>query len=133
MKSSILTACLSLAFGAAAMAQPFSENPDVLPQYPDGTAGLFRFINEKMTWSETDKAGAIEGEMIVTFTVQADGKLSAIEIKKGLSPAINGKIVEVLALMPPWRPARDDGNWVSARYSLAMVVEAGKQLARPFF
>lgn len=124
---------MALAFCLPVAAQPLTENPDVLPQYPDGNAGLFRFLNDNMAWSAEDRERMIEGEMIVTFTVHTDGKLSGIEVKKGLSPAINNGMVGVIQKMPPWRSARDEGQWVSARYSLAMVIQAHKQEVRPLF
>ena len=128
-----ITAIIFFAWCLGAAAQGIANNPEVLPQYPEGNSSLFKFINEQMTYSEQDKENKIEGEMIVTFTVESDGKLSDVSIRKGLSPTINSKLVDVINKMPAWRPARTGGEWVNARYTLALVIQSHDQLARPLF
>ncbi len=134
MKRLIITCCVFFSgFSALAQSGPLVSNPEVLPQYPKGQSGLYAFINDRMTYTEQDRAARIEGEMIVTFVVHRDGRVSDVEIKKGLSPDINSGIIEVIDNMPEWRPARAGGQWVSARYSLAMEINAGARTARPLF
>jgi hypothetical protein len=116
-----------------AQSGPLVAEPEVLPQYPEGTTGLYSFINDQMRYSDEDRTAGIEGEMIVTFIVRQDGRLSDVEIKKGLSPGINSEIRTVIGKMPDWRPGRSGGQWVSARYSLAMKIDAATGTARPLF
>ncbi len=132
MKTFVATFLFVVA-GFVVRAQQFSTAPDVLAQFPDGNTHLFQFINDQMSYSNRDMERKIEGEMIVTFTVETDGHLSDIEVKKGLSSDINTKVVDVIQKMPRWRPGSTNGEQVNSRYTLAMVIQAHNRVARPLF
>jgi periplasmic protein TonB len=44
----------------------------------------------------------IEGFVYVSFVIAKTGKISDIEIVKGLSPDINREVIRVISLMPDW-------------------------------
>ncbi len=125
---------LSVSFCANAQGENMLlSEPEVLPRFGDGNYSLFKYLNENFVFSEEDKAQHIEGEMVVTFVVDTTGKISNVEIRKGLRPSINQKMKEIISQMPPWTPGRAEGRWINSRFSIAMIVESDSARIKPLF
>lgn len=86
-----------------------------------------------MTYVAEDSTKQVSGEMILTFIVDTSGRISNIEIKKGLSLSINSKIIDVIRAMPRWTPGRANSQWINSRYSLALVIRSHEKIAEPVF
>lgn len=136
MKSKIILLLLfSLFFvsGFSQTTESLVENPEVLPKFQGGTIELYKFINDKMSYSSEDKERHASGEFIMTFTVNSSGKISDIEIKKGIGATIDNELKKIVQSMPDWVPGRADRKNIASRFSLTMMVNADMQNITPIF
>ena len=66
----------------------------------------------------------IEGKVIVTFDVNADGTVSNVKVKDSANPLLNDELVNMLETMPSWIPAKQNGRAVKVTYTLPIVFSA---------
>jgi TonB family protein len=66
--------------------------------------------------------GSIEGTSVVQFTVQKDGSLADIKIRKSLSIRFDNEIVKMLKKMPKWIPGKQFGKEVAIRFTLPVKI-----------
>lgn len=101
-----------------AQARPDANRPDVAPQFPGGAAALGAFFQDNIKYSETPGVSAPTGNVLVTATIGADGRLSNPVVAQSLSQAQDAEALRVLALLPPWKPAARKGQPVPVQISL---------------
>lgn len=85
------------------------------PVFPDGESGLVAFINAHRAYPPEAYRRGIEGRVICSFVVNADGAVSHLHIVKGVESSLNDEALRILSLMPPWTPGRLEGRPVPVR------------------
>ena len=91
-----------------------AENrPDHAPAFPGGPEAMGEFFSKNVQVPSKAKQARVTGDVVVTATVGADGKLSNPTIAQGLTPECNAEALRVVLLLPPWQPATRRGVAVS--------------------
>jgi hypothetical protein len=108
-------------------------SPDILAKYPGGTDLLYKFFNNNITFKSEDIEAGITGELVLTFIVNTEGKISDIELKKGINSNINSEITRIVKTMPAWIPAQSKGQLVNSKYSIFLMINASKLSVEPMF
>jgi protein TonB len=101
-----------------AQARPAANRPDVAPQFPGGAAALGKFFQENIKYSEAPGVSSPTGNVVVTATVETDGRLTNPVVAQSLSTAQDAEALRVLALLPAWKPATRKGQPVPVQISL---------------
>jgi TonB family protein len=82
---------------------------DIEPTFPGGQEALMRFIHTNIMYPESAIELGIEGKVYVRFYVEKDGKVSNVELLKGINcPAIEQEALRVVSIMPNWLPGSTD-------------------------
>ena len=82
---------------------------DIEPTFPGGQEALMRFIHTNIMYPESAIELGIEGKVYVRFYVEKDGKVSNVELLKGINcPAIEQEALRVVSIMPNWLPGSAD-------------------------
>ena len=68
--------------------------------------GLGKFIAHNMRYPIQAKQEGIEGRILCSFIVGADGSISNIEVVDGIDP-LDKEAIRVLGLMPKWIPGEN--------------------------
>ena len=92
------------------------EQPDVdkMAEFPGGTMALMSFLSQNIKYPQEAKDNNIQGRVIVTFTVQPDGKVTDAHVEKSVHPLLDAEAIRVVSLMPAFNPAlKADGTPVS--------------------
>ena len=103
---------------------------DQLPQFPGGDTELLNYVNEYVRNNYPWPAGpyGVEGNVFVSFTVEADGSLSNIKVLKGLGFGCDEVALELVKAMPKWKPAMNRGEAVIyPQYALPVRFELSKE------
>jgi hypothetical protein len=108
-------------------------SPDILAKYPGGTKMLYKFFNDNITFKSEDIQASIMGELVLTFVIDTEGKISDIELKKGINTNINSEITRIVKSMPAWIPAQSHGQLVNSKYSIFLMIDATKLNVAPMF
>ena len=99
------------------------QTPDQNPEYPGGQAEMWVFIKGNFQYPDAIREKKIEGEVIIDFTVGVDGRMSNVEIKRVLDPAIDEEVVRVFKLMPDFKPASLKGQPVRVKLTFPVLIE----------
>lgn len=88
---------------------------DQMPQYETGEQGLGKFISHNIRYPREALQKGIEGRILCSFIVAADGSVSNIEVVEGLDSLLNNEAIRVLGLMPKWIPGENEGEKVHVK------------------
>lgn len=95
-----------------------SDAVDERPQFPGGETAMRRFINRERRYPRAEYEAGIEGRVLCSFIVNADGTIGNIDIVRGGTPDMNSEAVRIISNMPRWIPGSVDGCNVPVYYLL---------------
>lgn len=88
---------------------------DKMPYYETGEEGLANFISHNIRYPREALQAGIEGRILCSFIVAADGTVSNIEVVEGFHSSLNDEAIRVLGLMPRWIPGENGGEKVNVK------------------
>jgi len=90
------------------------------PEFPGGTAALRKFLSDNIKYPMRDD---IEGKCYVRFVVRANGKITDVEIMRGIPdcPECDAETVRLIQAMPLWTPGKNNGKPVNSYYNLPVA------------
>lgn len=94
------------------------ENPDVMPEFNGGPAGLMSYIGTNLQYPADAAANNESGTVYVSFIVKSDGSVTAATVEKGVSNLLDGEAKRVVGSMPKWTPGEHQGKKVSVKMVL---------------
>ncbi|NNE55739.1 MAG: energy transducer TonB, partial [Flavobacteriales bacterium] len=94
------------------------EKVDVYPEFPGGQDALFEWIGNNITYPDELEGQGVEGTVIVSFVVQADGSVADAMVVKSLHKKLDKISIEAVNKMPDWKPGEVSGNAVNTEMKL---------------
>ena len=98
------------------------DNADEEASFPGGIAACMKYIADNFRYPNIQGDCSIQGKIVVTFTVNEDGNLSDIKVKKSVYSDLDKEAVRVVKSMPSWIPAKQNGKAVKSRYTLPVYI-----------
>lgn len=92
--------------------------PQVQASYTGGMEAMYSFIRSKIRYPASARRMGLEGPVYVSFVIGRDGKVTKVEVIKGLSPDCDKEAARVIALLPGWNPGRQNDVPVMVRMTL---------------
>lgn len=83
-----------------------------MPEYKSGFNEMVKFISGNMKYPKEARQQEIEGTVHISFVVEKDGKLSNVEVIRGLHPTCDAEALRVVKQMPAWNPGLQAGKAV---------------------
>ncbi len=102
-------------YQAPAVKQQEQVKPQKAASYPGGEKAMYEFIAKNVIYPVSAQENGIEGNVVVEFTVAADGTLSEFKIVKMIDPDLEEAAIVVIKKMPKWIPAQLDGKPVASK------------------
>ena len=104
----------------------FSEIGEPVPCLPMSTDAFFEenlmtYIGNNLVYPEQAKEEKLQGKVIVSFTVEEDGSVTAAKIDKGFNEHCDAEALRIISEMPKWTPAQIDGHTFSQRRSVPIL------------
>lgn len=93
---------------------------EAMPQFPGGQAKLMEFLAANVKYPEAAE-GAIQGRVVVSFTVKKDGSIDNIEVVRSVYPDLDKEAVRVVKLFPNFIPATFNGKAVDCIFTLPII------------
>jgi len=91
-----------------------------MPEFPGGRKAMYEFLSENLVYPEMAKEQKVEGQVIVSFVVGANGSLSKIELARGIGSGCDEEALRLVSIMPAWVPGFHHGKPVPVEYNLAV-------------
>lgn len=91
---------------------------EVMPRYEGGMEAMMKFIRKKIRVPASFRYLTEGGTVYVRFVVQPDGKVSDVEVLRGLSKDCDKEAMRVISIMPGWIAGIQNGTSVPVRMVL---------------
>lgn len=102
--------------GADTTYYPFEEQAE----FKGGIEKMYQYLSENLHYPSEANENNIQGIVRLHFTVEEDGLITNIEIKKGAYKYLDQEAMRVVAEMPNWTPSKDEGTPVKSYYNLPL-------------
>ena len=89
-----------------------------LPEFLGGVEKLYEYLGNNINYPEQAKDFSIQGKVFVQFVVWKDGTIKDIKVVKGAHKLLNKEALRVITNMPKWKPGKQRGVNVNARFTL---------------
>ncbi len=84
-------------------------------------------INANLKYPQEAIDKKIEGQTVVEFVVDTDGKVTNAKMASGLGSGCDEEVLRVVALMPTWIPGTVDGTPVKVKMNIPVMFQLPKE------
>ena len=102
---------------------------DKVPQFE---GNMKQWMVENIRYPQVAWDNNITGKVIVSFVVERDGRISHVEILRGVHEVLDAEALRVFSLMPNWKPAEIKGEAVRFRLSFPLVFNIERDVAEAY-
>ncbi len=88
------------------------------PEYPGGIANFYKYVANEIRYPVEAKKNKVQGKVFASFIVEKDGRLTDIQITRGLSKDTDQEAKRVLEKSPRWNPGLTKGKTVRVKYNI---------------
>ena len=89
--------------------------------FKGGETAMKRFIASTMRYPVRAAENGIQGTVSVVFTVEVDGSLSNIRLKRPVARYLNEEALRIVSKMPKWQPAQSGGTKVRSEQTVDII------------
>lgn len=94
---------------------------EVMPKFNGGEVQDFRtWVMSQINYPESMIKGKIQGQMLVSFVINKDGKLTDFNVVKELHKDASEQVADIFSKSPMWTPGRSNGKAVSVKFMLPL-------------
>ena len=94
-----------------------------MPAFPGGEEAMFEFIRDNIKYPPAARDAGIKGRVYIQFVVDKKGKISNVEVLRGIGGGCEEEAMRVVEMMPKWTPGEQAGRKVSVIYRLPFKFE----------
>ena len=94
---------------------------ELMPSFPGGKEALKAYLAENVRYPKELEGTCVQGRVIITFIVEADGSLSHAKVIKSVHPTLDKEALRVVKKMPKWIPGQQDYHKVRVRYIIPVT------------
>ncbi|HPW78023.1 MAG: Gram-negative bacterial tonB protein [Bacteroidetes bacterium ADurb.Bin037] len=88
------------------------------PSFMGGDENTFtKWVHERIVYPEVAKENGVQGRVVLSFIVDADGYVKNVTVLRGVDPLIDKEAVRVVSSSPKWKPGRQRDKTVRVRYN----------------
>ncbi len=94
---------------------------------------LTKWVYPYLKYPQEAVEEGIQGTVMVGFIIDKDGKMTNVEIVKGVHPLLDEQALKVVSASPKWRPGRRSGQKVSTSMTIPVEFRLEKKSAKGRF
>lgn len=97
-----------------------STSTEINAEFPGGFKALTRYLADSIQYPQTALELGIEGKCFLQFQVDETGKISDIQVMRGVPdcPECDAESVRVVKAMPDWTPSKMHNRYCSSIFNL---------------
>lgn len=89
-----------------------------LPEFPGGMEAWSKFLSKNIHYPEQAASNNIFGRVFMSFIVEKDGKITHVELLRGIGFGCDEEATRVLKIAPSWKPGIQNGRAVRVKYTM---------------
>lgn len=97
----------------------------VEPEFIGGEAAMQAWIADHIEYPPLAAEMGQEGKVYVQFVVNKNGSIEQVQIRQGVSDALDAEAKRVVKKMPKWKPGENAGKPVRVRFTLPIHFRLG--------
>lgn len=113
-----------------------SVSPETRPSFRDGSSQDFRrWVQERIEYPQEALKDSVQGRVILSAVIRADGTLTDIEVAKSPDPRLSAEAVRIVESSPAdaWTPALKDGKPIDRKIHVPVEFRLpGSDADQPF-
>ena len=87
-----------------------------MPMFPGGDIALRAYLRDSVAYPAKAKEEGIMGNVVVGFTVEADGTITEVRLLRSIDPLLDEEALRVVRSMPKWIPGQIAGKATRMKY-----------------
>jgi protein TonB len=88
------------------------------PLFQGGDAnGFTKWVMSRIVYPTISQENGIQGKVILSFRIAADGSLTDIKVLRSVDPALDKEAVRIVSTSPKWTPGKQHNKAVAVRYT----------------
>jgi TonB family protein len=91
------------------------------PVFEGGDKHLLNFLVQQVQYPRMERDNDIQGKVLLRFVICPDGHISQGEIAQAVSPGLDKEAMLILKMLPPFTPAKHNGQAVPVYFTLPIV------------
>ena len=95
---------------AATKSDSVYVNPEVRPQFTGGDKAFVSYLSKSIRYPQQALQRHVSGRVYVNFILSAQGRVQDAHVVSGPGNGLNDEALRLVWLMPPWEPARVNGQ-----------------------
>jgi protein TonB len=88
------------------------------PEFPGGMPKFYAYLQKTMKYPAMAQENNVQGKVFLSFVVEKDGKLTDIQVTRGLGSGCDEEAIRVLKASPRWVPGVQNGKPVRVKYNI---------------
>lgn len=110
---------VGLFLSTAAQAQvTVKTQVDEMAAPPGGMGGFTEYMMKNLTYPTAAKEVGTQGMVVVSFVVDAEGKVGSVEVLRSIGNGCDEEAVRVISNSGTWTPAKIGGKAVASKMTL---------------
>jgi protein TonB len=110
---------VGLSLSTAVQAQETVKSQvDEMAAPPGGMGGFTEYMMKNLTYPTAAKEAGTQGMVVVSFVVNAEGKVGSLEVLRGIGKGCDEEAVRVISNSGTWTPAKIEGKAVASKMTL---------------
>lgn len=94
---------------------------DTEPAFPGGNNAMVTYINSERRYPAEAYRDGIEGRVLCGFVVQPDGRVTHVNVLRGVEPSLDHEAVRIIGNMPVWEAGTVGGSRVPVYCILPVI------------
>lgn len=100
------------------------DTVDTMPSFNgEGTSSFANWIAQNIQYPEGAKNNGISGKVVVKFVITRDGKVTDVEVVRGVTPELDAEAIRVISMSPDWIPGTVNGDNVNVSFTIPVNFE----------
>ena len=92
------------------------------PLFKGGDVNTFtKWVNERIVYPEIARENGVQGRVTLEFTVEKDGRVTKVNVLRGVDPSLDKEAVRVVSMSPKWKPGRQRGRAIAVKYTFPVT------------
>ncbi len=96
---------------------------EVMPEFPGGREALLNYFSNNIRYPRIALETGIEGTVYVSFVVEPDGRISNVELARGIGGRCDEEAIRVVRNMPAWNPGMQGNQPVRVLFTVPVKFE----------
>ena len=95
------------------------------PEFPGGIGAFYKYVATNLRYPAQARRMGIAGKVFVQFVVEKDGRLTDVQILKGIGAGCDEEALRVIKKSKAWTPGRQRGRPVKVRMIIPINFRLG--------